>query len=131
MATFEVYAEVLTPDNPLMKMFRAGVKKNLPGETLQDVLRRSGGEYKTSTPMPSKVRERILQVAELTADKRLRAIAELDEIPVSLEHLRDVDPQTRILVGGRLELAPGESQRLGWGLKGSPDPRRSILVDDE
>ena len=33
-------------------------------------------------------------------------------MPVSLEHLRHVDPQTRILVGYRLDVTAAESPRL-------------------
>jgi hypothetical protein len=59
-----------------------------------------------------KFREDIREIAELTSDDELRRIAELAEVLVSLEHLRDMDPQTRILVGYRLDVTPAESPRL-------------------
>ena len=61
--------------------------------------------------MTPKFREDIHELAELTSDDRLLRIAELAEVPVSLEHLRQVDPQTRILIGYRLDVTPGESPR--------------------
>jgi len=49
-----------------------------------------------------KSREDIREIAELASDDQLLRISELPEVPVSLEHLRHVDPQTRIVVGYRL-----------------------------
>lgn len=127
MATFRAYAQVLAPDDQAMKMFAAGIKKKRPGEPLADVLERSSGRYETTLHFPPKFREELRQVGELTSDQHLLALAELTELPVSLEHLRGVDPQTRIVVRGELNYEPGESERLGLGSDEKPDPKTAIL----
>jgi len=111
MATFGASAEVLTPDHPLMRMGAARPGRRLPGVVLADVLSRTGGVYETTMPLTAKFREDIGAVAELTSDDRLRVIAELPEVPVSLKHLREHDPQTRIVLFCRLVVSPGETPR--------------------
>ena len=51
-------------------------------------------------------------------------------MPVSLEHLRQVDPQTRILIGYRLDVTPAESPRLRRGLALPPDPAITLHFDE-
>jgi hypothetical protein len=126
MASFSTYAEVLRPDHPLMKnqarttswspsRYRsAEIEQHMraePGVVLGNVLRQTGGD-ETTTRLTPKFREDIREIAELTSDDELLRIAELPDVPVSLEHLRHVDPQTRILVGYRLDVSPAESPRL-------------------
>ena len=77
-----------------------------------------------------KFREDICEIAELTSDDELLKIAELPEVPVSVEHLRDVDPQTRILVGYRLDVTPAESPRLRRRLALPADPRIALHFDE-
>jgi hypothetical protein len=127
MATFAAYAQVLTPDDPTMKMFAAGIMQKHPGEPLADLLERSGGQYEAKLYLPPRFRERLRQVGKLTSDQHLLAMAEVSEVPISLEHLRDVDPQTRIVVEAKLTYAPGESERLGLGSNQKPDPKTTIL----
>jgi hypothetical protein len=129
MATFRTYAEVLRPDHAMVKFYEAGITERPPGLLLGDVLRRSGGIYVTTVPLTPKLREQIRAVAELTADEQLLKIAELSEVRLSLEHFRDLDPDTRIVLGCRLDLAPGESERLGWKMEGPPDPKTTLLLD--
>jgi hypothetical protein len=43
------------------------------------------------TRLTPKFREDIREIAELTSDDELFRLAELPEVPVSLEHFRDVD----------------------------------------
>jgi hypothetical protein len=93
-----------------------------PGVVLGDVLRRTAGAYETTTGLTPKFRADIREIAELTSDDEFLRIAELPEVPVSLEHLRQVDPQTRILVGYRLDVSPAESPRLRRRLALPPDP---------
>jgi hypothetical protein len=127
MATFRTYAEVLSPDHPMMKNYKAATTwrpsryrpgeieqamRAEPGVVLGDVLQRTGGAYETTTRLTPKFREDISEIAELISDDELLRIAELPEVPVSLEHLRHVDPQTRIVVGYRLDVTPAESPRL-------------------
>jgi len=111
MATFSTYAEVLRPDHVMMKMYRAGVEKQHPGVVLADLLRQTGGAYETTTPLTDKFRGYIREVAELTADDELLRIAELSEVPVSLENFRQVDLQTRVVMFSRLDVSPAETPR--------------------
>jgi hypothetical protein len=95
-----------------------------------DVLQQTVGAYETTTRLMPKFREDIREIAELTSDDELIGIADLPEVPVSLEHLRHVDPQTRILVGYRLDVSPAESPRLRRRLALPPDPRITLHFDE-
>ena len=68
--------------------------------------------------------------AELTSDDDLLRIAELPEVPVSLEHLRHVEPQTRIMVGYRLDVSPADSPRLRRRVALPADPRITLHFDE-
>jgi hypothetical protein len=81
------------------------------GLVLADVLRQTGGAYQTTTPMSGKFRLCIRAVAMLTSDDELLRIADLPEVPVSLENCRQLDPQTRIVLVCRLDVSPAESPR--------------------
>jgi len=145
MATFRTYAEVLRPDHPMMRNYTRAMRarpsryrpaeldramRAEPGVVLGDVLQRTGGAYETTTQLTPKSREDIREIAELTSDDELRAVSELPEVPVSLEHLRHVDPQTRIVVGYRLDVTPAESPRLRRRLALPPDPRITLHLDE-
>jgi hypothetical protein len=145
MATFRTYAEVLRPDHPMAKIHKAAATwrpsryrsaeieqaiRAEPGVVLGEVLQRTGGAYETTTRLTPRSREDIREIAELTADDQLLRIAELPEVPVSLEHLREVDPQTRIIVGYRLDVTPAESPRLRRRLAFPPDSRIMLHLDE-
>ena len=145
MATFTTYAEVLRPDHPLVKIRQAAltwrpsryrsaeIEQDMraePGVVLGDVLERTGGAYETTTRLTPMLREDIREIAELTSDDELRRVSELPEVPVSLEHLRHVDRQTRILVGCRLDVSAAESPRLRRRLALPPDPRMMLHLDE-
>ena len=100
MAIFQAYAKVLEPDDPAMRIYESGFRTcpGQPGQVLADVLRRTGGVYETTVSLSPHLREEIRAVAELTSDTKLLAIADLTEVPISLEHLRGIDPQTRIII---------------------------------
>jgi hypothetical protein len=109
MATFRTSAEVLMPDHPWMKL---GRRANQPlGAVLADLLRQTGGAYQTTTPLTEKFRGYIREIAELTSDDELLRIAELPEVPVSLENCRQLDPQTRVVIISRLDISPAETPR--------------------
>jgi hypothetical protein len=101
-----------------------------PGVVLGDVLQQTGGAYETTTRLTPRFREDIREIAELTSDDHLLRIAELPEVPVSLEHLRHADPQIRIVVGYRLDVTPAESPRLRRRLAFPPDPRIMLHFDE-
>ena len=145
MANFSTYAEALRPDHPLMKIHKAALTwrpsryrpaefdrdmRAEPGVVLEDVLQQTGGVYETTTRMTPSFREEIREIAELTSDGQLLRIAELADVPVSLEHLRHVDPQTRILIGYRLDVTPAESPRLRRRLALPPDPAIMLHFDE-
>jgi hypothetical protein len=101
-----------------------------PGLVLGDILQRTGGVHETTTQLTPKSREDIHEIAELTSDDELLAVARLPEVPVSLEHLRHADPHTRIVVGYRLDATPAESPRLRRRLALPPDPRIMLHFDE-
>jgi hypothetical protein len=101
-----------------------------PGVVLAEVLRRAGGAYETTTRLTPKSRADIREIAELTSDDELLAVAERPEVPVSLEHLRHLDPQTRIVVGYRLDVTPAESPRLRRRMALPPDPGITLHFDE-
>jgi len=145
MATFRTYAEVLRPDHPMMRNYARSrtwrpsayrpvtveqAMRAEPGLVLGDVLQRTGGVYETTTQLTPKSRGDIREIAELTSDDELLAVAQLPEVPVALEHLRHVDPHTRIVVGYRLDATPAESPRLRRRLALPPDPRITLHFDE-
>jgi hypothetical protein len=131
MATLTTYAEVVTPDLVQSKMYRAGIKKSPPGLLFADLLKQTGGVFEFQIDMSPEFRENVLRAARLTSDEELLHFASLPKVPISLEHLRHLDPRTtRVVVGIRLTYAPGESQRLGLKHEGPYDPRNTILIDN-
>jgi hypothetical protein len=114
MAIFRAYAKVLEPDDPTMLIYEAGLRPcpGPPGLVLADVLRRTGGAYQMTTPLIPRFRDDIREVAELTSDPELLAIADLTEVSVSLDHLRGIDPQTRIIVRTELSYEGDERARV-------------------
>jgi hypothetical protein len=144
MATFRTYAEVLRPDHPMAKIHKAALTwrpsryrpaemdrdvRAEPGALLADVLQRTGGAYETTVRLMPKLREVIREIAEVTSDDDLLGIAELADVPVSLEHLRHTDPRTRILVGYRLDVTAAESPRLRRRLALPADPAITLHFD--
>jgi hypothetical protein len=145
VATFRTYAEVLRPDHPMMKNYNAAITwrpsryrpaeieqdmRAEPGVVLGDVLQRTGGAHETTTRLTPDSREDIREIAELTSDNQLLRIAQSPEVPVSLEHLRHVDPNTRIVIGYRLDVTPAESPRLRRRLALAPDPGITLHFDE-
>jgi len=114
MAIFRAYAKVLDPGDPAVQIYEAGLRTcpGQPGLLLADVLRRTGGVYKTTTPLPPQFRDDIREIAELTSDPELLAIADLTEVPVPLDHLRGLDPQTRIVIRTELCYEADEGVRV-------------------
>jgi hypothetical protein len=109
MATFATSAEILAPDHALVTR---GQSKGSPlAFVLADVLRQTGGAYQTTAPMTEKFRDCIRTVAKLTSDDELLGIAELPEVPVSLENCRRLDPQTHFVIVCSLDVTPAETPR--------------------
>jgi hypothetical protein len=127
MAIFRAYAKVLEPDDPAMRVYEAGLRTcpGPPGLLLADVLRRTGGVYETTTPLLPRFRDDIREVAELTSDSELLAIADLTEVPVPLDHLRGLDPHTRIVI--RAELCY-ETAEEGARVSGARERRPAVAT---
>ena len=122
MAIFRAYAKVLEADDPAMRIYEAGLRAcpGPPGLVLAEVLRRTGGVYETTTPLVPRLRDDIREVAELTSDPELLALADLTEVPVSLDHLRGLDPQTRIVIRLELRYEADEGARVSRGRERPP-----------
>jgi hypothetical protein len=127
VATFRTFAEVLRPDHVQVGAYEAGLTCGQPGLVLAEVLQRTGGVYEMTLPLPPRMRADLRDVAELTSDEHLRKIAETSEVSVPLGHLRHLDPQTRIVVGARLDLTDGEGLRLDRTRQAPPDPGIATL----
>jgi hypothetical protein len=61
--------------------------------------------------MSEKFRVCIRAVARLTSDDELLHIADLPDVPVSLENCRELDPQTHFVMICRLDVSPTETPR--------------------
>lgn len=129
MATFTGYADVLTPEHVLYKMYAAGIKKTPPGHRLADILERTKGIYEIELRIPEDLRNDLRRVAELSSDKELLAIADRGKAPVSLEHLRGMDPQTVIVYGHNLIYTPEESDQLRLKQPPDLDPKTTMYWD--
>jgi len=129
VATFKTYAEVLRPDYIAVRAFEAGITQCPPRLTLGEVMQRTGGVYETTLPLSPSFRDRIREVAELSGDEHLLRIAELEEVRISLEKFRDLDPQTRIVLGCRLDPTLEESARLPRD-EHPPNPENTLFSDD-
>lgn len=126
MATFRAYAKAVEPDDSTMRIYEAGLRAcpGEPGMPLAEVLRRSGGVYQTTTPLIPDMRDDIREVAELTSDAELLGIAEMTEVPVSLEHLRGLDPQARIIIRSELSYEGDEASQVSAATR----PRHALAT---
>jgi hypothetical protein len=80
----------------------------------RDYLDESGGAYEFRMLVSEDLRAKLHQVASMTADQSLAEVAAATESVISLEHLRDLDPNaTRIVCGQRLDYTQEEAVQLG------------------
>jgi hypothetical protein len=129
MARFSTYAEVITPDHITWKAYIAGIRKTPPGVALKEILERTGGIYENRLELTERFREQAHKLAQLTGDQELMKLAGLPAVTISLEHLRHLDPQTRIVCGYQLNYTAEESERLGLNHEGPFDPKNTIVVN--
>jgi hypothetical protein len=128
MATFRTYAEILTPDHVQWVGYKAGIRKSPPGIPLKEILDKNGGAYEMKMTLSDEFRQQVRRVAELSGDKELTELAGRTEVTISLEDLRHVDPQTRIVTGITLDYTAEESERLGLNAHKPFDPANTISV---
>jgi hypothetical protein len=100
------HAEVLTPDHPIWQPYLNGSKETPPGRLLRDALNDAGGQYEFAADLPDKLIVDVRKAAAMSVDPTLAEVARTGKIWISLEHLRDLDPDaTRITYGWTLEPA--------------------------
>ena len=128
MAKLHTFAEAITSESVSWAAYVAGVTKNPPGVSIKTILQHTGGVYEQKLEMRANYQEKVRAVARLTSDEELIMIADRGEVTVSLEHLRDIDPETRIELGYWLEYTPQERERLGINEEYPFDPKRSVDV---
>jgi hypothetical protein len=131
VAEFSSYAEIVTPEHPLQKMYAAGISSRPPGRRLSDILAETGGVYQMDLPIARKMRKDIRQVAELSSDKELLAIADRGTFPVSFEEFRGKDPETIIVYGHYLNYTEEEMMQLRSEDPPDLDPRKTMYWNNE
>lgn len=110
------YAEIFNSDHPLYKAYLDGFKKT-PGHLLADVLRENQGRYQVTSVLPDRVINEVQANAVELNDEFTINVLRTKNVNISLEHLRDYDPEaTRIVYGvkvlpDRPEEAPRSSGR--------------------
>jgi hypothetical protein len=80
----------------------------------------NGNMRQSADPLSLQLRVDIRLVAELTSDPRLLALADLAEVPVALDHLRGLDPETRIVIRSELCYEADEGARVTRGREQRP-----------
>lgn len=125
MARFYTFAEVLTPEHIDWEVHARGLGCGRePGLVLHEVLDRNGGRYEITMPIGERIREQARICAQVSGDEEMARIASLSEVTISLEHLRGLDPGTRIVCGYGLEdFTDAERGRLPRK-EGPVDPAR-------
>jgi hypothetical protein len=125
MARFYTFAEVLTPEHVQWEVHARGLGCGRePGLVLREVLDRNGGRYETTMSVPDSLRGQARICAEVSGDEEMARIAGLSEVTISLEHLRGLDPGTRIVCGyGLDDFTDAESARFPRD-EGPVDPAR-------
>lgn len=104
MARFYTFAEVLTPEHIQWEVHARGLGCGRePGLVLHEVLDGNGGRYEITMPVGERIREQARICAQVSGDEEMARIASLSEVTISLEHLRGLDPGTRIVCGYGLE----------------------------
>ena len=129
MARFYTFAEVLTPEHIEWEVHARGLGCGRePGLVLHEVLDRNGGRYEITMPMGERIREQARICAQVSGDEEIARIASLSEVTISLEHLRGLDPGTRIVCGYGLDDFT-DAERDGYPATKAPStPPRSSRV---
>ena len=118
MAKFYTFAEILTPEHIQWEVHARGLGCGRePGLALGEVLDRNGGRYEITMPMGERIREQARICAQVSGDEEMARIASLSGVIISLDHLRGLDPSTRIV--------------CGYGLDDFTDAERGRLPRDE
>jgi hypothetical protein len=86
---------VLEPDDPTMLIYKPGLRvcPGPPGLVLAPRAAADGRRCEMVTSLAPELLDDISEVAGLTSDPELLAMADLTEVPVSLDHLRGLDPR--------------------------------------
>lgn len=117
MATFHAYAEVVTDDSPQARLSDAGRLPFRPGRPLREYV--EDGRYEFQMPLANDVRAQLREAARLTGESGLSRLADSTQVTISLEHLRGLDLDTRILCGVSINYTEEEARALQLS---DPDP---------
>lgn len=93
------HAEVLTPAHPIWQPYLDGHKETPPGRLLREVLDETDGHYEVTLDLPDRFMVDVREAATKSTDATLAEVARTGQIWISLEHLRGLDPATRITYG--------------------------------
>lgn len=93
------HAEVLTPNHPIWQAYLNGSKETPPGRSLGDVLNDTGGLYEMTLDLPDRFVVDICEAAAKSQDPLLVEVARTGQIWIPFEHLRGLDPNTRVSLG--------------------------------
>jgi hypothetical protein len=126
MATFYSYAEVLTDDSPQSRLFASGRLPSRPGRPLREYI--EDGGYEMQLPLLDDMRAQLRRAAQLTGDKSLLAMADTAQVTISLEHLRGLDPETRIVCGVGVRYTEQEAKALQLADPDSAGPAGQIVL---
>lgn len=129
MASFTTFADILTSDSISWVAYTAGVKKNAPGVPIKEILKRTGGVYEHKLEMSDAFRDQLRTAGRLPGNEKLLEIADLPVVSISLAHLREADPNARVVIGYGIEYSEAESRQLGLSTDAAPDPKKTVEVD--
>lgn len=110
MATFYSYAEVVTEDSSRARLSAKGGLPFRPGRPLREYV--DGGGYEFQMPLAEDLRTQLREAASLSGDASLARIANADQVTISLEHLRGLDLDTRIVCGVGIDYTEEEARTL-------------------
>lgn len=112
MAEVYSYAEVVTDSSPQMQAYLAGRSTRKPGRPLSEYLQLSGGEYRFDIPISAMLKDQMRLLGGVTGQVDLLELADKVTYPVSLEHLRTLDPDTLIVCGVGIRYSQSEGKEL-------------------
>jgi hypothetical protein len=110
MARLQTFAEIVGSDELSSPLGETG---RSPGRPLREYIELADDAYVYNMPVPSVDRQRMHGIAKLDGNEGLRGIATVGSVPISLDHLRDSDPdKTLVRVGYKINYSQEEIEEL-------------------
>jgi len=103
---------------PIAEVLDAGSFAVLPaeqrpkGQSVEEVLLRADADDCVEVPVPTSMREQLRTLAAAMGDAAIGRDAEVASHRVPVGHLRQLPPDTRVLIGIRVKYTEAESQHL-------------------